>query len=195
MKKWWASVPQSAETAHLADFTLPEPLQPHLLDPAAPLQLASEEEVVRAVDVVTHRNFTKAQRRKAVETAVVNRMHADDPVQKDQFVLLHLSPTNPNTPYKYRVTLGKVVKNVSAKDTTDPDTEFKVQIYCPSDIANFCKQGNKMNMWKGSDNKLWRPTVKRANILCIFQQTLTKTKLMPKQMRSLVQQYINDTSV
>ena len=44
----------------------------------------------------------------------------------------------------FKITLAKVIEEVSMKDTTDPMTEFQVQIYCPSDMHDFCKPGNNM---------------------------------------------------
>ena len=50
------------------------------------------------------------------------RKRAWDALKKNDFLLLSLSPTNPETPYRYNITLAKVIEDVGAsgKDTTDP---------------------------------------------------------------------------
>ena len=110
-------------------------------------------------------------------------------LHQSQFVMLSLSPQNAEK-YKYKVTLAKVIEDVTLKDTTDPRTSFQVQIFCTFNITDFCKKGNKMYPWKGLDNVLWKPFVRRDNVLHVLSEGLTSKKHLTKHMRAIVQEYL-----
>jgi hypothetical protein len=78
------------------------------------------------------------------------------------FVIVLQTPDN-CPEYQFPYVVAEIRKDVSYLDTTNPNTEIKVQVYCPTNVTNM---ETKLHPWKGRGEgaTLWRPRVTRSQI-------------------------------
>ena len=189
---WWKGVPVSVGEVKCDEpFKFPKP-QATLVQqqqPGADYQYAKEKGI-RAVDIVTHSGLTPAQRDRALRCVDQNCIHENDELEQCNFLLVNLEPVNAEH-YPHKFVLARVIEDVSNKETTDPDEEIFIQIYCPVHVDDFLRSGNIMNLWRGSDNKLWKETILRGTVLCKLGNKLTKRNTLTAPMKKILKQYFD----
>ena len=106
-----------------------------------------------------------------------------DVLKRGMFVILLQTPDN-FPEYQFPYVVAEIRKDVSHLDTTVPDTEIEVQVYCPTNITNM---ETKLHPWKGRGEgaTLWKPTVARSQIKGIVE-LMAKGKKLTAASKKLI---------
>jgi hypothetical protein len=135
---------------------------------------------VRDVDIVQHAAFTAADRRKKQKT--IRTELAPERLEKldrGMFLVVQLKPTWENYPHEF--VIGEIQQNIADLDTTNPNQQFEVQVYCFSVLTNI---GSKLFPWRGAGGGgLWKETITRSMVKAIVQVQPKGKRLTPASIR------------
>jgi hypothetical protein len=136
----------------------------------------------RDVDIVQHSGFTAADRRKklkVIASEVVTVGERLEKLERGMFLVVQLKPTWENYPHDYII--AEVQQDIAELDTTNPNEQFEVQVYCFSVLNNI---NSKLFPWRGAGGGgLWKETIMRSMVKAIVAVTPKGKKLTPASIR------------
>jgi hypothetical protein len=128
---------------------------------------------VRAVDIVTFAEFKPSKRNRVLKVMETHFADTLDELHQGTFVILQLVPDH-SPLYTHPFVIGEIHKSLAGLDTTNPNVEFPVQVYLPTDKNSLDK---KFVKWLGDDKRYWQPTISRGMVKGIVELTSKGRKL------------------
>jgi hypothetical protein len=175
-KEFWDSrVDTVAEVLDVQCFKLPS-AQSSFVAVAKKVPIVEVDSGFRTVDVVNYSAFKNTKRSKVMKKIASDIPTDDlDELQQGMFVVVQLVPDPQSSPwYSHKFVIAEIHKSVRHLNTTNPESEFAVQVYLPCDR---CSLNKKFMRWQGDDGKFWTPIINRGMVKGIVELTAKGKKL------------------
>lgn len=142
----------------------------------------------RSTQVVTYAGLKSAERNARLRAINDFDLSVLSPLEKEEFVILNITPTNAPQ-YKLPFVLAQVIEDISPQNSVDPNLQFLVQIFHPSDLKSVAKP---FRAWIGDDNRRWQQIVSRDLVKAVVTMTPRSMKLSKESLK-LVQELLKES--
>jgi hypothetical protein len=167
--EFWESVPKQKDVPSeiVQPFHLPKQQEKTTHIVAKKKQATMLDDANRPVQVVTFNKFRHIERERTKKEIVSQGLESAEleKIERGNILLVNILPKN-NNQYVLPFVIAQVDGNLSGLDTTHKDTSFQIQVFWPTDMLTIT---NKFIKWKGDDNHLWKPIIKRHKVKMILE--------------------------